>query len=182
MVKALEYFFLNPTFPIHLRGAVREFKEEINAVRRELLRLEQSNLVEVESKGNKKYFKLNLTHPFVYELMGIVHKSFGLGGELVENAKKLGNVDFAVLTPAYTRGVYYGNQVIDLAIVGTVDLKVLEDIVKKYEHKLGREIHYTVLRPSEFQVRRRRKDEFIINLMIQDIVMLIGKYEDFIRL
>jgi DNA-binding transcriptional ArsR family regulator len=77
-IKALKYFLLNPTTQIHLRAAVRQFDEEINAVRRELMRFEKMGLLKVESKGNKKYFKLNLDHPFINELLGIVHKSSGL--------------------------------------------------------------------------------------------------------
>ena len=45
--------------PIHLRGAVREFNEEINAVRRELNRLEEAKILLTEKRGNRKYFVLN---------------------------------------------------------------------------------------------------------------------------
>jgi DNA-binding transcriptional ArsR family regulator len=180
-IKALKYFLLNPTTQIHLRAAVRQFDEEINAVRRELMRFEKMGLLKVESKGNKKYFKLNLDHPFINELLGIVHKSSGLGEEIIKNAKDLGNIDFAVLTPSYTKSVYTSSLVIDLAIVGVVDLNKLQSIIRKYEDKMGKEIHFTVLSPSEFQIRKRRKDDFIVNLVQQDLIMLIGKHEELIR-
>lgn len=180
-IKALAFFLLNPTHPIHLRGAVREFKEEINAVRRELLRLEEMELIIGDKQGNRKYFKANSAHPFFTELLSMVHKSFGLGSEIVKNEKRLGTIDFALLTPSYTRGVYLGDQVIDLAIIGIVEMSVLEQLIKEFEGKNGREIHYTVLKPSEFQIRKRRKDDFIINLMLQDLIMLVGRYEEFVR-
>ncbi len=180
-IKALKYFLLHPSDSIHLRGAVREFKEEINAVRRELLRLEEMGFLKIESNGNRKYFSLILEHPFIDELLSIFHKSFGIGSSIIQNQKKLGNIEFAVLTPAYTKGIYHGDQVIDLAIVGSIDLSLLSEIIKEYEDDLGREIHYTVLKPSEFQIRKRRKDDFIMNLMIQQLIMLIGIQKDFIR-
>jgi hypothetical protein len=71
--------------------------------------------------------------------------------------------------------------VIDLAIVGVVDLNKLQSIIRKYEDKMGKEIHFTVLSPSEFQIRKRRKDDFIVNLVQQDLIMLIGKHEELIR-
>jgi DNA-binding transcriptional ArsR family regulator len=180
-IKALSYFLLNPTRPLHLRGAVREFNEEINAVRRELTRLEGMKFLSTEEKGNRKYFTLNLDHPFISELMAIFHKTHGLGGEIAENIKKLGEVDYAFLTPAFTKGSYYGVQVVDLVIIGAVDMNQLSTIIRKQEDKLQKEIHYTVLTFSEFQLRRRRRDQFILDLMVQDLVMLAGKKEDLIK-
>ena len=172
---------LNPEIEIHLRGAVREFQEEINAVRRELTRLEAAKIVKVQNKGNRKYFELNGEHPFVGDLMSMFHKSYGLGATIIDNSKKMGDVEFAFLTPAFTKNSYYGNQVVDLVVVGTIDLNVLEEVVQKAQKDLNKEIHYMVLKSSEFQLRKRRKDPFISDLMIQDLIMLIGNIEDFIR-
>ncbi|GAB4284205.1 MAG: hypothetical protein Kow0081_1280 [Candidatus Dojkabacteria bacterium] len=180
-IKALAYFLLNPDRSIHLRGAVREFKEEINAVRRELLRLEEMKLISVEKQGNRKYFKLNIKHIFIDELMSIFHKSYGIGGEIIQKANKIGDLDFAILTSSYTKGIYIGDQIIDLALIGDVNLTELESIVKAYEHKSGREIHYTVLKTSEFQTRKRRRDDFIMNLVLNKSVMLVGQFEDLVR-
>ncbi|MCA9386975.1 hypothetical protein KC669_02985 [Candidatus Dojkabacteria bacterium] len=180
-IKSLKYFLLNPGSKIHLRGAVREFKEEINAVRRELLRLEEMALLKTETGGNRKYFFLNIEHPFIDELISMFHKSYGIGSEIINNSRKLGTIDYAILTPSYTKMAYYGSQVIDMAIIGVVDMHLLSSIVKEFESDFGREIHYTVLKPSEFQIRKRRKDDFIMNLMIQDVVMLLGNHEDFIK-
>lgn len=172
---------MNPEKEIHLRGAVREFQEEINAVRRELTRLEAAKIVRVESKGNRKYFQLNGTHPFISELLSIFHKSYGLGAAIIENSKKMGEVEYAFLTPAFTKNTYYGTQVVDMVVVGSIDLGVLEEVVQKQQKELDKEIHYMVMKSSEFQLRKRRKDMFVNDLMIQDIIMLIGDVEEFIR-
>jgi hypothetical protein len=180
-VKALRYFMLNPEKSIHLRGAVREFSEEVNAVRRELARLEEVKIVNAEAKGNRKYFSLNSEHPFIAELISIFHKSFGVGGEILKNVKRLGQIDYAFLTPAFTKGNYYGTQIIDLIIIGEVDMQILAEIVKKEEQSIGKEIHYMILKPSDFNIRKRRRDQLIIDLMVQDNVMLIGNKEELIK-
>jgi hypothetical protein len=172
---------MNPDSPLHLRGAVREFKEEINSVRRELSRLVESNFITTEQKGNKKYFTLNKEHPFYDELVGIIFKSYGLGGEILENKKKLGNVDFAFLTPYFTKAVHWSNQPVDLVIIGEVDMSIMEEIIHNIQNEIGREIHYMILRPSDFQVRKRRRDQFILDLMSQNNTMLIGKYEELVK-
>lgn len=180
-IKTLEYFLLNPKESIHLRGAVREFNEEINAVRRELTRLEELKLVSVEDKGNRKYFTLNLDHQFIPELMSLFHKSYGLGAEIINNKSKLGSVEYAFLTPYYTRDAEFGQNPIDMVIIGKVDLSHLEKLVSKAQDLKKREIHYTVLSDSEFQTRKRRGDTFIVDLLVQDNCMLIGSRDTLIQ-
>lgn len=177
-IKALKYFLMNPDKPIHLRGAVREFKEEINAVRRELTRLESTKFIKSDSKGNRKYFELNGEHPFISELISVFHKTFGLGGEIVNNEKKLGDIEFAFLTPSFTKGIFMGIQIIDMVIVGNIDLKVMEEIVTKAQYEFNKEIHYMVLKPSEFQLRKRRRDQLITDLLMQDLVVLLGNPDE----
>ncbi len=180
-LKALKFFTLNFNRSIHLRAAVREFDEEINAVRRELVRLEEVKLLDTETKGNRKYFKFNMDHPYAGELISMFNQSYGLGGELIRNKRKLGDIDFAFLTPCFTKGFYFGDQIVDLVIIGVVDMTVLNEIIGKHEHKSGREVHYTVFKPSEYAIRKRRRDQFLFDIMLQDLVMLIGKYEEMIR-
>lgn len=181
-IKVLNYFITNPDTSIHLRGAVREFEEEINAVRRELARLEESNFITSESKGNRKYFKLNVEHPFYSEIASMFHKSFGLGIEIVTNAAKIGEVEFAFFTPFFTKKIPSSGQVIDLVLVGNIDLSYLEEMVKNFQYKSGREVHYMVLKSAEFLIRKRRRDQFVNDLMTMDNTVLIGNAEDLVKL
>ncbi len=47
-VKIIELFCSNPREMYHVRGIVREAQEEINAVRRELLRLDAAGMIKKE--------------------------------------------------------------------------------------------------------------------------------------
>jgi hypothetical protein len=179
-IKALKYFFFHPDTPIHLRGAVRELGEEINAVRRELTRLERIKLLNTEKRGNRKYFYLDKNFPFYAELLSVFHKSYGLGGELVRNQAKLGDVRFALLTNAFTRGVRSGVHNIDLVLIGQVNLTELGPIVERAEKQIGKEINYTVLKNSEFQLQKKRRDAFITELMFGSKIMLLGDEEEFL--
>jgi hypothetical protein len=179
-IKVLKYFIMRPDQPIHLRAAVREFNEEINAVRRELERLESVKILLSEKKGNRKYFVANREHPYFEELMPIFHKAYGLGGEIVLQENRLGKVEFAFLTNAYTKNVRQGLYVVDLMMIGDVSMEELSDIVDKIEKKEGREIHYTVLKSGEFALRKKRKDPFVMEMLIQPKIMLIGDFENMI--
>jgi DNA-binding transcriptional ArsR family regulator len=173
---------LNPDVPIHLRGAVRELKEEINAVRRELIRLEEIKLITSEKRGNRKYYMLNSDGPFVEELRGMIYKTFGIGGEIIRNAKKIGDISFALLTGTYITGVQVqaAEKPVDLVVVGEVNLDELNPIIKEYEEKKGKEINYTIFTLEEFDLRKKRNDNFIINLLVNPKIMLIGTQEDLV--
>lgn len=174
-IKALHYFFTNPEEPIHLRGVVRELNEEINAVRRELDRMEEIGLLTVERKGNRKYFTLAKDFVFYDELLAMVFKSYGLGYEIVTGEKKLGVIDYAVLTQGYTRQVPYGKHRIDMIIVGdNLNMLQIKKIVEKYEKRLGRDIYYAVLDKRDFLMRKTRRDLFMQELFMQDFIMLAG--------
>jgi hypothetical protein len=179
-IKALKYFFFHPQVPIHLRGAVREFGEEINAVRRELNRLEEVHILTIEQKGNRKYYLLNTEHPYYSDLLSIMHKTFGLGGDLVQSSKKLGDIKYAVLTSSYTKGVPLVPNDVDLVVVGNVDLNLLAEIVGSSEKRIGKEVNYTVLTDNDFDIRKKRRDSFVEQLVSGDHILLIGDKASFI--
>jgi len=181
-IKAIRYFFTNPNEPIHLRAAVRELNEEINAVRRELTRMEEIKLLSAEKRGNRKYFRLNPNFLYYDDLLGMIHKTFGLGGEVVANANKLGEIQFALLSQGFVWGEYYGTHPIDLVIVGKgIDMHMLDEIVSKEEKRTKRNIHYTVVSVNDYEQHKRRKDLFLVELFAQNKVMLVGRSLDFIK-
>ncbi len=173
-IKALKYFYFHPDIPIHLRGAVRELKEEINAVRRELNRLEEIKIVETERRGNRKYYKLNRKHPYFDDILAIIHKTFGLGGDLLRSLRKLNDVKFIVLTSSYTLGIPLEPNDIDLVIVGNVDLNFLDELVSIAEKSIGRQINYTVLTEYDFEIRKKRRDTFITQIVTGNHILVYG--------
>lgn len=177
-IKLLKYFLENPDVPIHLRGAVRELKEEINAVRRELIRLEETQILKCEVRGNRKYYFLSQQAPFMEELRGIVYKSFGLGGEIIRNRNKLGEIKFAIITSNYYSGVSTMQHPVDLVIVGDLDMDLLNQIIDDHERAESREINYTVFSTGDFELRRKRRDAFVTELMLSPKIMLVGTQEE----
>lgn len=178
-IKAIKYFISNPDEPIHLRGAVRELNEEINAVRRELSRLEEIKLLYSEKKGNRKYFGVNKDFLYFDELRSMVFKTFGLGGEIVKAKNKLGDVSFVALTEQYVEA--NSTEGLDLVVVGDgVSMELLDQIVTKQEERDGRHINYTVLSTRDFELHKRRRDTFILQILTHGRVMLIGSEKEFI--
>jgi hypothetical protein len=179
-IKSIKYFIFNPDVPIHLRGAVRDFKEEINAVRRELNRLEEIGLLLTETRGNRKYYSLNPNYPFLPELMGMLHKTFGLGGSILNNQEKLGDVQFVILAGTFTNFLKTSSHNVDMVVIGNVNVEELNHIVEDAEKKLGRQINYTVMKSSEFALHKKRRDAFVMELLLGNKILLLGNNEDLI--
>ena len=91
-IKILELFFSNLDEMYHVRGIVREIKEEINAVRRELSRLEGAGLFKKEPRGNRVYYWVRPDYPLFGDIVSMVSKSTGFGKAIIENRNKIGKI------------------------------------------------------------------------------------------
>lgn len=168
-----------PEKSFHVRAIVREVKTEINAVRRELARLTNLGLLRKRPSGNRIYYSVDTRSPYYPELLSLIAKELSLGFEIIKSTKKLGDVKYAVLSRGFSRGRKFGVFDVDLFLVGGVELKVLDDIVKRYQDKLGREINYSVMSEEDFEFRKRKNDQFVMKILSQSRTMLIGDEEEF---
>lgn len=178
-VSILQVMLPFPEKSYHVRALVREVNTEINAVRRELSRLTKIGLLRKRPSGNRIYYSVDTSSPLYPELLSLVAKEFGLGSEIIKNAKKLGDIRFAVLSRGFSRGRKASVFDVDLFVVGSVNLEELGAIVKKHESRLAREINYSVMSSNDFDFRKRKNDSFILKILSQGRTMLIGDEEEF---
>jgi DNA-binding transcriptional ArsR family regulator len=178
-VKILKIMLPRPTTQYHVRGLVRAVKTEINAVRRELLRLSNLGLLRKRQSGNRIYYTVNTSSSLFPELLSLVAKEEGLGAEIVKHTRELGDIKFAIMARAFVLGRISSVLDVDLFIVGKPKMDVLNEIVKREEEKLGREINYTVMPSDDFTFRKRKNDSFISKVLAQSRIMLIGDEEAF---
>src|SRR4030067_3275596 len=116
-MKVLELFLGNPGQIYHVRDIVRRVDEEINAVRRELARLEKTGLLTSEWRANRRYYSVKGDYIFYTELLSIVNKSVGLGGAIITNRAKLGKIKYAMLSSSFVKGKPYTQNEVDLFVV-----------------------------------------------------------------
>ncbi len=179
-VKLLKVFLYKPGEMYHVRGLVRAINEEINAVRRELARMERRGMVKKEPRGNRLYYWFRKDYPLYQDLLNLVAKTVGLGRKIIKNKNKLGKIKFAMLSGRFTRQLPPVEGGVDLLIVGEVVLPELAKIVREEEAKLEREINYTVMTKDEFEFRKRRRDPFVLSILGGSRVMIIGDEEELV--
>lgn len=182
-IKTLELFLEKgaPEF-FHVREITRRVGTEINAVRRELDRLVRAGFLRREPRGNRVYFRVRREFPLFDDLLSMVAKETGLGCALLNSLGQLGNVKLIILSKLFHLGRTSKPTEVDLFILGKIDFSVLDKIIKAEEKKLSQEINYTVLTEEEFDFRKKRKDNFITNLLLEPRLVLYGNEEKYLKL
>lgn len=173
-VKLLKTFLSEPKEMFFVRELTRKTGEEINAVRRELKRLDKIGFLKNEVRGNRLYYFPNDNYDFYDELLSLVIKTSGLGQNLRKHKNKIGKIKYAFLSGKFARHLPRETNEVDLLVIGTVILPELTNIVKKEESHRDTEINYTVMSHEEFQFRKDRRDPFLLGILSQPRIMLIG--------
>jgi len=180
-IKILELFFSNIREIYHVRGIVRETDEEINAVRRELSKLEADGVLRKEPRGNRIYYSVRPEYALFGDLKSIVAKTTGLGKAIIENRNKIGKVSFVMFSGRLVEGKDKKREDdVDILVVGDVVLPELASIIRAEESKKGREINYTVMGRDEFDFRKKRRDPFLLGILSGSRFMIIGNEEDLV--
>jgi len=173
-IKLLQAFLSQPQEMFYVRELTRLIEEEINAVRRELARMQNAGMVQSEKRGNRLYYQFRSNYPFFSELLSLVTKTTPVGRSIINNRSKLGFVKYAFVSERLVRSLPRQENELDLVIIGKVIMPQLDQIVKKLEKKLETEINYSSMTEEEFKYRKNRKDPFITDVLLHPHIMLIG--------
>lgn len=177
-VKIIKLFFSDPNEMYHVRGVVREIKEEINAVRRELFRLEKVGMLKKESRGNRIYYWTRTDYPMYGNMLSIVARTTGLGQAIISGKTKLGNPTTVMFSGKFARRKERKrDDDIDILVVGEVKLPELASLVRMEESKRNIEINYTVMTRDELEFRKKRRDPFLLGILSGSRIMIIGDEE-----
>ena len=149
-LKLLLKFFLNSQTRSYLRNLEDEFGESTNAIRVELNRLENAQMLVSHFEGNKRLYRVNTKHPLFKDIHNIVLKYVGLDQVVEHVIKRLGNVEQVYLTGTFSRGI--DSEIIDLVFVGYPDKEYLSGLIEKAEKLIKRRIRYISFSPEEFDM------------------------------
>lgn len=180
-IKILQLFLNSHESMFHVREIVRRVGEEINAVRRELARMEKFGLVSSEWRANRRLYRFRKDYTLYPELLGMVVKSTGLGGDLLKNKIKLGKIKYAFVSVRFVKNMPSTSEDVDVLIVGQIVLPELQAVIADEQAKREREINYSFMDEAEFQFRVRRRDPFILRVLVQPKIMLIGDEADLLE-
>lgn len=180
-IKLLEIFLSDSSQMYHVRDLVRKAGEEINAVRRELLRMENAGIVKKEARGNRLYYWFRKDYSLYQDLLSMITKTTGLGQEILKNKSKLGHLHLVMFSSRFVRHESRKKaDEVDVLVVGEVVLNELNNLIRVEEEKRGTPINYTPMTTEELKFRRTRRDPFLQEILINSRVMVLGDEEDLV--
>ncbi|RJR29269.1 ArsR family transcriptional regulator [Candidatus Microgenomates bacterium] len=181
-IKILELIFSNPGEMYHVRGLVREIKEEINAIRRDLTRLEAAGVIKKEPRGNRIYYWLREDYPMYGDLLSMVAKTTGIGAEIIKAKNRIGRISFVMFSGRFARHKKRKNESdVDILVVGDVVLPELATLIRIEESKRGHEINYTAMSRDEFDFRKKRRDPFLLGILAGSRIMVVGDEDSLVN-
>lgn len=177
--KILSYYITNPAKILYVRQLAVILEEDPGNLSKELAKLECEGIFIAETKGNQKHYFLNKQYPLYNELKSILFKTLGVEGRIKDIIGKIKGVQFSFIYGSYAANKENASSDIDVLIVGNLDEDALLEAIEQAEKDLGREINYNIYPPEEFREKRRKKDNFITNIIGRPKIMLKGELNAF---
>ncbi len=171
---ALAWFYTHPDESFFVRQLATILHEDSTNLSRELSRLERVGILLSSKQGNQKYFQANKNCPFFNELKGLVLKTVGIAGELRYCLEKFPGIKYAFIYGSFAKNEEMADSDVDLMIIGDVELDKLDTLIGNLERRLGRTINYVTYDYKEFMDKKRQKDGFIMDVLKDKKLMLIG--------
>ncbi len=178
--RLLGLFLQNPEEVYFVRELTRKIDAQLNSVRRELENLLALGAVisaerpeDAKGSDKKKYYTANVEFMLFDDLASLLQKSkILLKKNLVHQIESKGKIDYLSFT-----GKFVGEQDVptDIVIVGSIDQKALQKVVKGFETELGDEINYTLMPREEFLYRKQITDRFLFSILEREQVVMIDR-------
>ncbi len=179
----MQVFLTNPESKYFVRELTRILNSQINAIRRELQNLEDLEIVKVieedkaapkhTTESKRKFYRVNPKFILFPELKSIFQKAqFLLEKNFAKELKKAGKTYYLALS-----GFFVGDKEspIDMLVVGDLDKRAFDRILRNFEKDFRREINYTFLNKEEFDYRRSVADKFLYSILDANKIVLIDE-------
>ena len=174
----LKLFFTNPDKAFYMQEVGRILNKKPGIFQRTLNNLVSEGILESEYKANARYFKVNRDYPLFKELKNIVFKTVGIKGSIEDVLKEVSNIKLAFIYGSYARAKEDYLSDIDIVIIGSPNEDDLVNRLDKLEEKLQRDINYKLYTISEFKRNIKEKEPFILEVLKDKKIMLLGDEND----
>ncbi len=172
--------FGQPDRTYHVNELVRLAGVGIGSVSRELDKLSSSGLVTVERVGNQKRCQANKASPIFGEIRGIVLKTFGLGDVLRDALSGLADrISVAFVYGSVAKGTDTTDSDIDILVIGKeLSYVDLVSALADAEQQLERPINPTLYTADEFRQKLGATSAFLVRILDQPKLFLLGGKDD----
>lgn len=172
-IELLGYFFVNPNTRKYINEIAKNLNIDPSNIDKKLKELEKEGILLSDVDGNQRYYFLNKNFPLLKEYIKIYNFKYGFEVKLKSILKKQKGVESAYIFGSYVNGKFENNSDIDILVVGSHSSIDLIKKLNSLEKSIGREINAVNYDMDEFLKKRKKKDEFIVDIFSKNIVKII---------
>ena len=138
-LRLLIKFFVSQANRGYLLGLATEMGESTNAIRNELIPLNDAGYLQKEKSNNKIQYKANTKHPMFSVLQKVILKHLGLEDAVEIVLERMGDVEQIILIGNYAKGIDSGK--IEIIIVGQdLNTSYVQNLEEKLEKLISRKV------------------------------------------
>lgn len=170
-VKLLEKFVIEDIVTssktgFFIRELCRDLDEQINAVRRELMNLENMGLLKSYEENKKKYYMLNKNCPIYPEISEMFLKAYDVMVPIKEFFKGRKTLDLVTVSDAVLDfRNETTNNIVDIFIIGELDRIEFNHFLEKTF--FGKKIKYAIMSLDDFTNRLEYNDKLVLSILSQ---------------
>ena len=176
--RALRRLILSGVQELAERILAREERLPLGALRRELSRLGDAELVKTRLVRGRRFYRANTKHPYYPELKAFFLKASFFEGKFRQIEKAKSRIKIAFIFGSIARAEEDENSDIDLAIVGSLPHREVLAVLEPSMEMAGRELNTITYSIEEFRAKYRESGGFVERIVKSPKIFLIGsEYE-----
>jgi predicted nucleotidyltransferase len=166
----------------HLREIARRTQLSPSAAQREVISLAEVGILERRVEARRAYYRANRGCPIFPELQGLVLKTVGLGDVVCEALSGVDGILLAFVYGSMAKGTADARSDVDVLVIADAPFADISAALLRAEKRLAREITPTVYSSEEFAARLKTKHHFLMRVLSEPKIMLIGTPDDLERM
>jgi len=179
--KVLSLLLLHPDTDYHVRELARLTDTAPGTLHKELAKLAATGLLLRKIQGNQVRYQANQQCPVFPELAGLLRKTTG-AAEILANALEALAPPLALIFGSIARGTETASSDIDLLVIGDIGFADVVRATHPAQAELGRDINPVVYSANELKRRVDEQDPFVLDLLANPKIFLIGNTHDLSQL
>lgn len=177
----LRLLFADPARELHVRDLERQSGLSVKTVQDELAKLASADLLTSRRDGNRRYYRVNASHPVFPDLQQLVLKTAGLRDVLAEALRGAKGVKVAFVFGSLAGSAGKAASDIDFMVIGDAGLRTLAPRLRKAGARLGREVNPVTMTVAEF-VKNRKNNAFLVDVLAKEKLFVKGGPDELDRL
>ena len=179
--RVLRFFLLNPEKECRVTEIAKKNMLTSEVVRKEINELKKIKFIAEHSKKGIKYYTIDQTFHFYFELKNLFAKSTASPqSKSLAKLKSIGDVKLALVSGIFLN---YPKSKVDMVLVANnVSRGKLRNLMNSLEAEVGKEVSFVLMNSDEFKYRIDMLDRFLLDFIEGTHMELIDKIPGFKRI